>query len=76
MNTQAQTVAESKEIENTQFTDFSISQWQDTDAVMEQLHELLGQPVRSIRRENMDKVLKYFEEKCKTSRNSQIRQRK
>jgi len=68
MNTQAQTVADSKEIENTQFTDFSISQWQDTDAVMEQLHELLGQPVRSIRRENMDKVLKYFEEKCKTSK--------
>jgi len=68
MNTQARTVAESKEIENTQFSDFSISQWQDTDAIMEQLHELLGQPVRSIRRENMDKVLKYFEEKCKTSK--------
>jgi len=65
MNTQPQSVAETGDA---QFSDFSISQWQDTDVVMAQLHELLGQPVRSIRRENMDKVLKYFEEKCKTSK--------
>ena len=49
-------------------SEFAISEWHDTDEVMRQLAELLRQPVRTIRRENMDKVLKYFEEKCQTSK--------
>jgi len=68
MNTHAQAMPETTEAKYTPSTAFSISEWHDTEAVMAQLHELLGQPVRTIRRENMDKVMKYFEEKCKTSK--------
>ncbi len=47
---------------------FSISEWHDTDEVMRRLNALLGQPTRTIRRENMDKVLQWFEDNCQTSK--------
>ncbi|MEQ9362980.1 MAG: aminotransferase class III-fold pyridoxal phosphate-dependent enzyme [Leptospirales bacterium] len=47
---------------------FGISAWQDTGEIYERLNELLAQPVRPIRRENMRKVLAYFDNSCKRSR--------
>ena len=49
-------------------SEFAISEWHDTDAVMAQLDALLDQPVRTIRRENMDKVLRWFEDNCRKSK--------
>ena len=49
-------------------SEFAISEWQDTDEVMARLNALLAQPVCTIRRENMDKVLKWFEDNCSKSR--------
>lgn len=46
---------------------YGISEWPDTDALYERLAELVRQPIRPIRRENMDTVLRYFHEKCATS---------
>jgi glutamate-1-semialdehyde 2,1-aminomutase len=67
MTTQAQ-VAESQETEATQSNGFAISEWHDTDEVMARLQNLLSQPIRPIRPENMEKVLKYFEERCQGSK--------
>ena len=47
---------------------FAISQWQDTEVVMGQLNELLSQSPKTIRRENMTKVMAYFDEKCQKSK--------
>jgi glutamate-1-semialdehyde 2,1-aminomutase len=49
-------------------SEFAISEWHDTDAVMERLNALLAQPPRTIRRENMDKVLRWFEDNCRKSK--------
>jgi glutamate-1-semialdehyde 2,1-aminomutase len=46
----------------------SISSWCDTAAVMARIDDLLAQPVRSIRRDEMTKVLDYFERKCQRSK--------
>ena len=45
-----------------------ISHWPDTDAVDARLKALIKQKIRPIRRENMDKVLGYFENNCRTSK--------
>jgi glutamate-1-semialdehyde 2,1-aminomutase len=47
---------------------YGISEWHDTDALYARLKELVQQPVRPIRSENMAAVLRYFDEKCKRSR--------
>ena len=46
----------------------AISQWCDTEMVMDRIRQLLQQPVRPIRREHMTKVLKYFETRCVESK--------
>ncbi len=47
---------------------YSISAWPDYGDLMGRLNELLKQPVRGIARQNMPKVLDYFETNCKTSK--------
>jgi glutamate-1-semialdehyde 2,1-aminomutase len=47
---------------------YGISEWHDTDVLYERLKELVRQPARPIRAENMTGVLRYFEEKCGKSR--------
>lgn len=47
---------------------YAISQWHDTSAVYARLQALLREPVRPIRRENMNEVLNYFEQKCRRSK--------
>jgi len=47
---------------------YGISAWPDTDEIYARLAALVRQPIRPIRRENMEKVLKYFEERCVQSR--------
>ncbi len=53
---------------NTEAQNYSISQWPDYDDTMGRLQALLKQPVRGIAKENMGKVLGYFEDNCKTSK--------
>jgi len=47
---------------------YGISAWPDTGDIYARLAALVKQPIRSIRRGNMETVLKYFEEKCDASR--------
>ena len=47
---------------------YGISEWPDTDEIYARLQELVKQPVRPIRPEQMQNILKYFEEKCEGSR--------
>ncbi|PJZ69754.1 aspartate aminotransferase family protein [Leptospira perolatii] len=50
-------------------TGFAISKYPDTKKVYSQLKELIQQPIRSIRKEEMDRYLnEYFEKKCKKSK--------
>jgi glutamate-1-semialdehyde 2,1-aminomutase len=53
--------------ENTLSSSYGISEWPDTKDVYERLATLVRQPIRPIRRVNMNTVLKYFQEKCITS---------
>jgi glutamate-1-semialdehyde 2,1-aminomutase len=46
---------------------YGISEWPNTDDLYLRFAELLRQPIRPIRRENMEIVLKYFKEKCPVS---------
>lgn len=46
---------------------YGISEWPNTDDIYERLAALLRQPLRPIRREKMETVLRYFQDKCKTS---------
>jgi glutamate-1-semialdehyde 2,1-aminomutase len=46
---------------------YGISEWPDTDDLYQRFAELLRQPIRPIRRENMESVLKYFKAKCANS---------
>ncbi|MGB5705113.1 MAG: aminotransferase class III-fold pyridoxal phosphate-dependent enzyme [Polyangiales bacterium] len=68
MNLQAQTTTQSRPAEVESSAGFAISEWHDTDEVMRRMDVLLSQPTRTIRRDNMDKVLRYFDEKCQTSK--------
>jgi glutamate-1-semialdehyde 2,1-aminomutase len=47
---------------------FGVSEWPDTDDIYARLAALVKQPMRAIRRENMETVLRYFQEKCHRSR--------
>ncbi|MBV1788480.1 aminotransferase class III-fold pyridoxal phosphate-dependent enzyme [Marinobacterium sp. D7] len=46
----------------------AISEWPDVDNLYERFAELVKQPMRTIRRDAMSKVLNYFEERCQTSK--------
>lgn len=47
--------------------EYGISKYHDTDEIYRRLHALLKVPPRPLRRDRMDAVLKYFEEKCARS---------
>ncbi|HXZ42309.1 MAG TPA: aminotransferase class III-fold pyridoxal phosphate-dependent enzyme [Terriglobales bacterium] len=47
---------------------YGISEWPDTGDIYARLAALVKQPMRTIRRENMETVLKYFDEKCVQSK--------
>jgi glutamate-1-semialdehyde 2,1-aminomutase len=47
---------------------YGISDWPDTDDIYARLDELVKQPIRPIRLEYMETVLRYFDEKCRRSR--------
>lgn len=49
-------------------TTSGISHWPDTDVIDARLKTLIKQPIRPIRREHMDKVLGYFEQRCQASK--------
>ncbi len=49
-------------------TDGAISEWPDTDEIYRRLKTLTKEPLHPIRREKMQDVLRYFEEKCARSR--------
>ncbi len=49
-------------------TDGAISEWPDTDEIYRRLKTLTTEPLHPIRREKMQDVLRYFEEKCARSR--------
>lgn len=46
----------------------AVSEWPDTDALYRRFHTLVNQPIRPIRRDAMEKVLGYFEQRCQTSK--------
>jgi glutamate-1-semialdehyde 2,1-aminomutase len=48
--------------------EFAISRWPDVADVYARLDALLEQPIRPIRRDNMEKVLGYFNERCQRSK--------
>ena len=47
---------------------YAISEWHDTDAVYDKLRNLIRQPMRPVRRDSMEMVLRYFETKCVKSK--------
>ena len=47
--------------------DSAVSAWPDTDALYRRFHTLVNQPIRPIRRDAMEKVLGYFEQRCQQS---------
>ncbi len=49
-------------------SEFSVSSWCDTDDVLARIDALLNQPIRPIQPHNMTKVLEYFDQKCKRSK--------
>ena len=46
----------------------AISAWHDTDEIYTRLYALVKQPIRPLRRERMDEVLRYFEVNCTRSK--------
>ena len=46
----------------------AISAWHDTDEIYARLYALVKQPIRPLRRERMDEVLRYFEVNCTRSK--------
>lgn len=53
---------------NSKGTASAISEWHDTDEIFARFKELLKQPPRTIRRDKMETVLKYFDERCTGSK--------
>ena len=47
---------------------YAISEWHDTDEIYRRLKELVGQPMRPIRRDRLQQFLAYFEQKCARSK--------
>jgi len=63
MNTASNTSADSAS------SGCGISAWPDTDLLYRKFHELVGQPLRGLRREAMQRVLGWFDQRCGGSRN-------
>jgi glutamate-1-semialdehyde 2,1-aminomutase len=49
-------------------SEYGITKWHDTDEIYRRLKELLRQPPRTIRRDKMEQVLRYFEDNCQRSK--------
>lgn len=47
---------------------YAISEWPDTEAILDDLDRLVNRPMRPLRRDKMEDYLKYFTEKCQRSR--------
>jgi glutamate-1-semialdehyde 2,1-aminomutase len=47
---------------------YGISAWPDTDALYRRFSDLVGQPMRPLRRDAMERVLQWFEQRCAGSR--------
>ncbi|MBI9085525.1 MAG: aminotransferase class III-fold pyridoxal phosphate-dependent enzyme [Desulfobacterales bacterium] len=47
---------------------YAISHWPDTQEIMDQLNRLVGQPMRPLSRDRMERVLAYFTERCRKSK--------
>lgn len=47
---------------------YAISEWHDTDAIYAKLRKLISQPMRPVRRDHMEEVLRYFDTKCARSK--------
>lgn len=47
---------------------YAISAWPDTEAILAALKQLVSQPMRPLKRDGMETVLRYFDEKCSRSR--------
>lgn len=47
---------------------YAISQWPDTQEILDHLNRLVGQPMRPLRRGRMAQVLAYFQERCRKSK--------
>lgn len=47
---------------------YAISEWHDTDAVYAKLRKLIKEPVRPVRRDKMEEVLRHFDTKCAKSK--------
>ena len=52
---------------NAASSSYGITEWPDTDDLYGRLAALVRQPMRPIRRENMELVLQYFTKKCTAS---------
>ncbi len=52
----------------TESPQYAISTWHDTDEIYARLRALVGQPMRPLRRERMQAVLEYFEQRCPRSK--------
>jgi glutamate-1-semialdehyde 2,1-aminomutase len=48
--------------------EFSISEWCNTEDILARIDALLNQPIRPIRPGNMENVLRFFDEKCRRSK--------
>jgi glutamate-1-semialdehyde 2,1-aminomutase len=55
-------------VSETKAQQYAISEWHDTGEIYARLHELVRQPIRPIRRDQMDEFLSYFETKCTRSK--------
>lgn len=49
-------------------TGYALDQWPDAGPVYSSLEELVGQPMRQLKREALNEVLAYFENKCPRSK--------
>jgi len=47
---------------------YAISHWPDTTEILENLNQLVNQPIRAIKREKMTEYLNYFETRCTRSK--------
>jgi glutamate-1-semialdehyde 2,1-aminomutase len=47
---------------------YAISEWPDTDTLYRRFDALVNQPMRPLRRDSMERVLRWFEERCSGSR--------
>jgi glutamate-1-semialdehyde 2,1-aminomutase len=49
-------------------TAYAISAWPDTEEILSALNRLVSLPMRPLKREKMEAVMRYFDEKCRRSR--------